>query len=478
MMSSRVWGFILSASLCIFLVIFAYLARPPFCFDSKSVYKIDRVDKNGSYTIYRCSQHKQVPYDPGLGDYLPELNHRLQKIDGLLSWQKPMARKIHIAISETYPYVFGAKKYEVIIGKNILSEKNHLEKAIFKIWLQEQLPNISKQHPLYTEALTDLMVYIAKGELPESQYYHWSKATLSLYDYCQSPWKLSEHESFCQNKTLLLNSPVDSYLEVGLRPILTAALIDTYKALAIPQKMRFFQNIIDKPFQADDNDSLQKVLYNFVLRMPDENSFYQNLYKFGIDLNNLHIQFDYVVKTEDYLPPKSEKLTQLREFAIKNPQLKIAVESADRILVLPNFFPILKKTYPAYKVFKAVMVQCGPPDIQKLLPLSTYVEHLLYVDECGDFKAITNSREYMIDGIQRFASLSNNNPMIQFHLPSLMLVQEQLTPKGSDFYSYFNKNYSLISQQLGWTNVEKMEGLNLHKPIGFVDAIEWYKLPN
>ncbi|MBV2168302.1 MAG: hypothetical protein KUL82_06305 [Bdellovibrio sp.] len=495
------------------------MTKRPLCIDSKVVERIDRLSGAGTETVYRCALNKSTPYSQFFSERVKDLSFRLQQIERLLESSEPFYRKLQITILDDRPYLFRVQGHHIYIGKSLLEAPGHLEKALAKVWYRERNEALFAQQVLMEEVITDFLIHLQSGDLdlgdPNTHIktalrkVKWPYVLKSVAAYCDSPWKQSEHFAVCQNKleaSTLLDQQV---VEMSLRPLLVTSWIRSYRDLSVKERFLFVQGL-PQLLRSEHSPSLpltsglgvagiqDSALLKAAEAIKNVNSFVatstvmkdseiQRLFvsNFTNELRSNGFQdafaeasFDVLYVSQEPLNENSKVFQQFMKIAKAQPKLQMAIRDQSGLWMLPAKYPIPLKSFGQIRANRTVVEKCGGYNFSYVIDYADITEKLLVVDHCDRNREILYSR-FLTEGAEGFGAQNKGIAFIQFHLPSLLMKKTDLE-QVSNVFEFIQKRdvESPSFKSLGWREVHWSEQANAYQPKAFVDAIEWFRVPN
>ncbi|MGZ6428908.1 MAG: hypothetical protein ACXWRR_06045 [Bdellovibrio sp.] len=424
-------------------------------------------------------------------------------------------RKIQITIDETQPYLFKIADHHLFIGGKLIAAPGHLEKAIAKIWFREQASTSLLHQDLLEEIVTDLLIYLNSGELnigdPDNKMQtaieklKWPYAIKPIQDYCESPWRQSEHYSSCEKKDLINSNFKTATIDIGLRSLLSGNLVRAFKKLSPQQRFGFLQDF-PKILQFENSRQLNRSKY-LELRQDDESvlnkmadalndiSFYMTKSDATKNSAVLHAfanyfeaematsafkgdgeaKLDFLYIGQNRLNSDSLFFKHFTKFAEHNQTIQIAVKDEEKIWLLPSKYPFDSVTFGKVMAKQTIVEICGDYDFRYILGYADRTDKLLVVKNCGQ-QEIKYSR-FLKDGPDGFAKENNGVNFVQFHLPSLLMRKSELQQVSNVFnFLKVRDTNSPSFKSLGWQDLNCNKFTNVYQPKASVDAIEWFRV--
>lgn len=506
-------------SFCLLSLVILQMTKRPLCIDSKVVEKVDRLQGEASETVFRCALNKPTPYSAYFGQEARAISYRIQQIERLLESIEPFGRRVQVTIFADQPYLYRVHGHRIYIGSQLLEAPGHLEKALAKIWYRERNEALFAQQVLMEEIVTDFLVFLLRGDLgigdPDSRIetavrrLKWPFMVKSVGAYCASPWKQSEHFAVCRDPKEWNSLPDQKVLELSLRPLLVGSWIRSYMKLNVKERFQFVQALpvllasernpgLPLTNTPDASGLSGSQLIRAAEAIKNVNSFVSNS-KAGKDssthrlfvaslMNDLRLSgfddafaeasFDVLYVSQKTLTKDSKVLAHLLKISRSHPQLQLALKDKDNLWMLPSRFPIPLKSFGQIKASRTVVEKCGGYNFSYVMDYSDLTEKLLVVDRCEPTKDILYSR-YLLEGAEGFGAENPGISFVQFHLPSLLMKRAELEPVASVFEFIQKRDVENASfKSLGWKEVQWSKDASAYRPKGFVDAIEWFRVPN
>ncbi|WP_291515833.1 hypothetical protein [Bdellovibrio sp. ArHS] len=494
------------------------MTKRPICIDSKVVERIDRLTEASTESIYRCALNKNVPFSAYFSEQAKDLNYRVQQMERLLESMEPFYKKVQITILEDRPYLYRVQGHQIYLGAKLLEAPGHLEKALAKIWYRERNEALFAQQILMEEVITDFIVYLLDGDLnvgdPQTKIktalrkVRWPFVIKSVQGYCESPWKQSEHFAACldQKEDLAVDHQV---VELSLRPLLVVSWVNSYKALSARERFNFVQSL-PRLLRTEHQPALpligmhrlaameETTLLKAAEAMKNVNSFVttsqamkdsethrvfaanftNELRTHGFQEAFAEATFDLLFVSREPLTEKAAIFTHFMKIAKASPKIQIALRDQENLWMLPSRFPIPLKSFGQLKANRTVVEKCGGYNFSYVMDYANITEKLLVVDHCDVKREIQYSR-FLKEGAEGFGAQNKGIAFVQFHLPSLLMKKSELEQVTNVIEFIQRRDVENPSfKSLGWREVHWSEQANAYKPKAFVDAIEWFRIPN
>jgi len=501
----------LITTFCVLTLGILYSVRKPLCIDSKVVDRIDR----GSESVFKCSANRRVPFSTYFDKNLPFLAARIQHLDHFLETLTPFKNRLRLVIVAEKPDYFLVTKNALYIGEDLLQAEGHLEKALAKFWYRENVQHLFAYETLFEEVYTDFLLYLANGRLSIQDPVRnvrtrvgggrWPQVLKSAQAYCQSPWKISEHYSFCALMQKQESAFQNQIVELSLRPMLVSSWIKSYQDLSFRDQYQMIRNlrdlltrdhIPDLPLVRTGGLGPQssplleaseavKNISNFLMssQLSQTSSSHRvfvslvanQLRQFGYKDALGGVHFDLLVVSENKLSPESEQFRHFITLSKKNPGIKMAVKDPDSLWMLPSLYPIQWPTLNALQANRIVYGKCGNYDFDFVWQFAGLTEKLMILNVCKGRKF--NLAGYLQAGAEGFGEQNKDISFIQFHVPSLLMRKDQLAGAG-DVYQLVSRREleNPAFRSLGWQKLLWSEKAQAYQPKSFIDGIEWFKV--
>jgi len=495
------------------------MTKRPLCIDSKVVERIDRVAEQGSETVFRCALNKPTPYSVYFSEQTRDLTYRIQQTERLLESMEPFYHKVQVTVMTDRPLLYRVQGHQVYIGEKLLEAPGHLEKALAKIWFRERNEALFAQQALMEEVVTDFLLYSQNGDLDVGdpvtkiktalRKVKWPYVLKSARSYCESPWKRSEHYALCAQGAELIPLPEQEVVEMSLRPLLVTSWVRSFKEMSLRQRFNFLQNMplllrsehspalpltsvstasgiqetaLLKAAEAIKNVSSfvsssqamkdSEVHRLFVTNLTNE------LRSNGFQDAFAEASFDVLYVSHEPLSDGAKVFQQFLKIAAAQPKLQIALRDKDNLWMLPSRYPIPLRSFGQIKANRTVVEKCGGYNFSYVMDYADVTEKLLVVDHCDTKKDIEYSR-FFSEGAEGFGAQNKGIAFVQFHLPSLLMKKTELE-QVSNVFEFIQKRdvESPSFKSLGWREVHWSEQAHAYRPKAYVDAIEWFRVPN
>jgi hypothetical protein len=499
------WTSLLVLTFTCFLVVFAYVARRPLCIDSKLVEKIDSVSTQGMATAYRCGMHRHVEYDQILANQTRDLGRRLQKLEKILDWLKPLQNRVNLTVIEGEGQHYRIRDHEIFISESILKRQGQLEKAFLKIWFRENASLSLQSQFSVEESLTDLLYYSFLGDFKiqhpatgivfnDESEARWPQVLMNFKGYCKSLWKSNEHELLCEDS--LVDARADEIYQPVLRPLLSQSLMEAFESLGSQERLDFLKmlpSLIAKAEFHDDNFGMsylephQQTYHEAVTYLDNWSYFLSQLdpsdgltLKFahyfdaalkrrGFDESSPQTALDILIVSDESSKEISKEIQ--KQLNSKTEKL-IGFESKGELQMGFENEPLSLKVLGPIQATSGILLHCGTPSLQVLKSFSKRVQKLLYVNACENDKVRLDG--FIQKGVSAFAM---QNPKIKFaelHMPSLMMALQK-TPDLHPIESVAEKKKDLLSP-LGWQEPTYDESMKAFRANSAIEIVDWYRL--
>jgi hypothetical protein len=431
--------------------------------------------------------------------------------------------KLQISILKNKPYFFVLENNHLWIGEKLVFASGHLERALFKNWMRSQWAHTFVHHELAEDVLADLFYVAAFGQLEiqdpaglrQIQYEPttWPQVLQSVQGYCDSPWRSSEHYEFCLNIKPSQSVISSQVLERSLRPLLSAAMIESFHQLSISDRLEFALRMAEI-FTSPHLTQLPVVKNNLfplsneqnqmrtMLTLVEASEYLKNMSRFfsssslvqrstayrqfvtglgqqilksGFTETFSELNFDLLFTSETKIHVGSPTLAQFQEIQKKFPQTRIALKDKENIWILPSRYSLPLKSLGRIKADRAIIEQCTSLSFENILSYDEDFQRVLLVGTC-QANQVRNYSGFMREGAAGFARLNPYTSFVQIHIPSAMLKKEELTPVQNIFEFLKNRDsHDQIFQSLGWQELKWNQSLNAYTPRAYVDAIELFR---
>lgn len=494
------------------------MTKRPLCIESKVVERIDRLGLQKSESIYRCAINKETPYSEYFGQKNRELSARVQSVERVLESIEPFYQKVQVTILQDRPYLYRIQGHQLFIGEKLLEAPGHLEKALAKIWYRERNEISFPQQSLFEEVVTDFLVYLQYGDLdigdPNTllvtaiHKVKWPYILKSIDAYCESAWKQSEHFATCYS-SLKTDADLMSFVtEMSLRPLLVSSWIHSYRQLGMKERFEFVANLpqlirsehapqlpvfapmamgaqgstLAKAAEAIKSVNLfvsssilskeSNAHKSFVANMTNE------LRASGFQEAFAEANFDVLFVSQEPIKESSQVFQDFIRVMKSHPKMQIALRDQKNLWMLPSRFPVPLASFGQIKANRTIVEKCGGYNFSYVMDYAELTEKLLVVDHCDLHKRIMYE-QYLAEGAEGFGAQNKGTAFVQFHLPSLLMKKDELQQVTNVFDFIKNRDVESSSfKSLGWKEVRWNQQANAYQPKAFVDAIEWFRIPN
>lgn len=514
-MVERWWTFLIFACFCILGFCGVQLSKKPLCIDSKVVEKIDRVSAAQIESIYRCGINKPVPFSAYFDRHLHALSQRIENIEHVLETAKPFKRKIRITIFESHPFLFYVRNNRIYIGEKLLESGMHLEKALAKLWYKEVVSQRIYSWELLEEVVTDFLIFLPSGKIKfassDKNYFEsfsskWPHVIKNAKEYCESPWKKSEHYSFCSRSKIIASVLPEEINQNNLRSLLSMSFINAYKDLSLKERKTFVnllqtvlsQAYLEKPpsflsFQSAKSEPASTGMREATEKLASFTSnssamvktnlfkifslnFRQQLVKSGFPLFSEPTLFDALYVVNEPLDSDNSLIGRFSRMAEQNSNLLVAIKDNNNLWLLPSKHPTSIKSFGAIHAHTVIVEHCGNFTVKQVSAYESIAEKLLIIDNC-----LHQSVDYsylLTQGVEEFAAKNQGITFVQFHLPSLMMKKINLK-EDAKVLNLNNREFELsYAKNLEWQQVHWNKKANAYQPKSSVEAIQWYRFSN
>ena len=513
-MQSRI--LLIISNVCL-LALFAWVlvaSRRPLCIDSKIVDKIDIIHKYGTDTVYACGARKSVPFSPYLNELLPYIKDRLHEVETTLKAISPLRDSLKLEIQLNKPWAFAVNNHSISIGEKLFLSEGHLEKAIFKVWYREREASTFAYSRLVEESITDFLLFLSssevhledrlKGYRTKIESVRWPQVIKTISSYCDSPWKNSEHYQACFEGLNLEELLSENLMESSLRPLVTAALIDSYQQLSFSNKNQMIRNfssfvsserkpplnIIGALWESHPSPILMsrevlKEIQEYMFRTAETQShasykllvsrFSENLRKKGFQEASSEVFFDFIYESNQIVDKNSPLFKQLQKITENNKDMQIALVDPKHIWFLPSEDSLERELFVQIRSHHRIVEKCGPFDFSYVLNYSATVDKLLIIDSCKK-NSPQALQAYLEEGPEGFARNNKGISFVQFHIPSLMIKSDSIPPQTNVVALMKSKDVnSPVLQALGWQELNWEKGVEAYRPKAQIEAIQWFR---
>ncbi len=488
-----------------------YASRKPLCIDSTVVEKIDVVTSQGLESVFACRMQEHVPFSPYLYEMIPLIESRIQKVEQTFRATDSLAKPVKIEVFLKKPWTFGVLDHSIYIGEQMLLSEGHLEKALLKIWYRERQNELFVHSNLAEEMITDFLLYLTKGQIGiEDRYFgyrtktvgvRWPHVMKSAQGYCDSPWKASEDYNVCVLGKNLPEFLGGHLLQLSLRPLVSAAFIESYQELDFFQKNEFLRNLSEfvlseriPPLPAvaqDDSSALmmgQEVINNikryiFQSNLAKSLGSYKilskhvldKLFQKGFQDASGEVHFDFVYESLLPLDVNSELFKSLQKVSEDQPDLQIAATDGKKIWFLPSKYPLEMSLIKGLRSFHRVVETCGQFNFDFVLRYAGLTDKLMAIESCRGVKP-EKIESYFQEGAEGFARNNRKLSFVQFHVPSLILKSDVI-PRSQDVISLIQDRdlANPIFKVLGWQDLRFEKAVGAYRPRAHVEAIQWFR---
>ncbi|MFS4458664.1 hypothetical protein [Bdellovibrio sp. HCB2-146] len=432
----------------------------------------------------------------------------------MLESLEPFYKKTQITIISDRPLLFRVMGHHIYMGEALLDAPGHLEKALAKVWYRERNDNSFEQQDLTEEVITDLLVSLEGGDVdigdPQTHVMtalrkvKWPYVIKSIRGYCESPWKRSEHYGICQNATEGDKEFQSEVVQMSLRPMLTASLVNSYRALSSADRYAFAgqlaqflrqENLLPGKTETPARNVLEQaagIIRNVNLFVSNPlalktsrvhrlfvTNFSNELRKNGYSDAFVEASFDLLFVAHEKVNENGAAFKELLAKSQKNPQMQIALRDKENLWMLPSKYPMAIASFGQIKANKTIIEKCGGYSFSFVMDYADVTEKLLVVDRCASQKKEVRYSEYLENGAEAFAQVNKGVAFVQFHIPSLLMKKQELETVSNVFDFIQKRDVDNPSfKGLGWQEVRWDEKASAYQPKAYVDAIEWFRAPS
>ena len=505
------------SSICTYICFlgFIYTFKKPLCIDSTIVQRIDRVSLEGNFikseSAFACSLDREVEYSSELENILTKISAPIDKTTALLNSIKPLSQKIELTIREDRPLMFQVSENKINIGSSFVNIDYHLSRALIKVWIAENKNSMKVDTSLFEEAVTDFLLYVLTGkvELEEPTdkirtklgSVKWPQVIKSAQGYCMSAWKYAEHAEDCSQNFTKNNSDFEA-AAYSLRPLLTSSLVASYNELTMREKSSLIQSL---PFVLSHmNLPSEKIiesmlvdanpLHNGIINinkftdlilsstLKNRGPIYQlytginqHLQQYGVTDSFAEAYFDYMIEFNGKLDENSNFYKTISFAASKNPEVQVALKDQNSIWILPSKTALPIKVFNQIQARQIVLMGCESSKNIHVEKFFQKAEKLMLVNEC-DQKVEYNFDSLLHDGIKSFIEKNRKFNFVQFHMPSLEMIRNDLAPSQNFFELVKSRDISRKEfKTLGWSKIQWKKDMQAYRPEAVIDAIEYFR---
>ena len=513
------WGFVFS--FIVFGLIAILLNQEPLCIPSKIVDKVDRYSEGSrKETVYQCRSGRPSENPHFFVENLYSLQQRIGAVENFLEILGPISSPLTISVVHQKPLFFVQQDHKLWIGERLLHEPFHLEKALFKHWLRSQWPVYFAQQELVDEVFSDFLLFAMKGRSDwldpflqrnsKSEQASWPQVIKSVRGYCESPWRFSQHIEFCEQNKIKTAAISSDSLELGLRPLLTSALISAFKNLTFRDQRTVllgFRDFVRIPRQPapklvrrefaeevslrresalntvkEASESIRDfsdfIAHAGVARMqPEYRSFAtifgEEILQRGFQWSFMELNFDLIFTSE---VPLSEKIIgHFQQIQEKNPEFKMALMDSHHVWIMPHGSPLPRNSFGRLTAQRGVFEKCTAMNMKEALILAERFQRVLVVGNCKQDSS-RNYEGFVKRGAEGFALQNPTLSFVQLHLPSLIIRKDEIAEAPDLFRAVdINQGDNTVVQALGWQEIKWNKQMNAYSPRAYIDGIEWFR---
>jgi len=512
------------SSICTYLCFLGLIlsAKNPICIDSKVVERLDIVLATGAnsenqqskyQSIYSCQDKVQMSYNQEALELAQAISPRINSITNTLESIRPFEKKLRITIRKDNPLKFEIKNSQLQIGTSLLRAEGHFERGLIKLWIDEKKSAKKVQTQLSDEVWADFLFYAIKGSLAMEDpltgiqtrigLSQWPQVLKNTDTYCDSAWKLSEHFESCG---LFQSFDADSLYRVtatlSLRPLLSTALIKSYKGLNFANKNKVISQIdyflsrrqypsekVIESLLLESNPLKQGVLSikNFsdffvTAEVMEQREFKQLYSGLTYELQNMGVTdsfaeayFDYLIEFPIEISSQSKLFKDLEKAAFKKLNLQVAIKDKNKIWILPSKTALPLSAFDGIKARQIIFFACSSLKEFKIEQFINKSEKLMLIKGC-DQSVDYHFAGLFESGVKEFLRQNTELKFVQFHLPSLEMKQLELS-HVSNFFQLVEKRdvNSPEFRTLGWSQIQWSDEYHAYKPKAIIDAIEYFR---
>ncbi len=486
-------------------MVFAFVARKPLCIESKLVERIDSVSSKGTSIAYRCGLHRHVDYDQILANQTRDLGRRLQKLEKVLEWVKPLQSRVSLTIFEGTGTIYRIRDHQIFISESILKSQGQLEKAFLKVWFRENA-NINLQSQFSVEeSMTDFLYYALLGDFKiqhpitgivfnEETEARWPQVLMNFKGYCKSLWKSNEHEPLCEDS--LIDARADEIYQPVLRPLLSQSLMEAFNNMGNQDRLDFLKllpeilatsEFHDKNFGMSYLEPHQQTYHEAATHLDNWSYFLSNVMETKALTQKFAHYFDAALKRRGFnesspqaaldvlivSDESSKEISKEIQKQLKSKTTKlIGFESKGQVQMGFENEPLSLKVLGPIQATNGILLHCGMPSLSVLKSFSHRVQKLLYVNACENDSVRLDG--FIQKGISDFAV---QNPKIKFaelHMPSLMMALQK-APSLHPIESVAQKKRELLNP-LGWQEPTYDESIKAYRANSAIEMLDYYRL--
>lgn len=508
-----------------------FFTQKPLCINSRTVERIDRVSEAGTETVWRCGLKKSVPYSVWFAQNLPQMEARLQKIEGTLdslgSKNGASDKKLQLNIWSDDVDLYRKQGNQVYISEKVLVRPQILERIVVKNWVDSRMEVASEiSLNLIKETLVDSVLALNQGisvfedlEILDPRSGHriemdsaaWPSVLKTKQSYCRSSWTFVDHLEQCQKMEVAQGTEGASTAEsasdnfqltslitpLSLRPLLVKLWMDSYRGLYISERYElrrsyahFVEDLAQKILLAqvqskrDDGSSVLRefsLLYEAVrMQSFEESQFALNLFtrmaQLGILDQSSEAKFDLLYHLTKSLETQRDLLNELRTLSRKFPDKQVAVEDAEHLWLLPSMTAIPKNVFKKISADKLVAERCGDFSVAEAMAFEGKADKVLLAVRCDKEDELELSG-FLAEGARSFALQNTEVSFVSLHLPSLLLKRGELE-NTQRLISELRSNSvakQAVAQSLGWQNVEWYQKERAYAPRANIEGIQLFR---
>lgn len=395
------------------------LQKPP-CIESSIVYKIDKVGKGSTESIFACGQFKAVPFSVFFFDNLAHIQRKINKVEPWLA-TLGISRKFVIVVNQNEP----ARLTELLNGIEIgsaLLDGNLLAKSLLVKSLREKTGIIDTP---FLEAIADFLI----GDSDYQNFISeaWGDALAQL-----------------------------NFIE---RYKLTKIVVNEYRRPVIGAK----SSGVDGLEMLLLRSGHPEIVSVFRKKLNERGYYAKN------ELSSL--QLDLVLEYGANEAPISE----LTALSVRYRNLKSAVKKSDGMFLLPSMLKIPSEFENSIFVRQRLSF-AGPLGARRLESFLENTESLMLIKTVKSVSSM-DVRAIYEGGVSEFIRRNKEMQFVQFHLPSFKLVYKNLNSVLNYFDFIDNKDNSEKALKiLGWDRTEWLTEIRAYRPIANFDAIQYYRI--
>lgn len=487
------------------LLLLSYITRKPICLEGELFDQVEWVSSGGEIVkAYNCKANIKVPLSKVFLEKMPEIQKRVNQLEGLLRLNFPSSVPLLLSIHEgTYQnlLVSGDK---ISVSENVFFHRESvLERAYLKAWLQ-QFEKSSHLNIFRLEVLTHFLAL--NLDLQKSLYNEWwpvlsqwPQMATSWSGYCQSPVKDEAHSSLCLQPAF--SRKAELFTPFSLSFWFGEALRQSFQVLSVAEQMKFFKNF--GPFiktlsekSASSEQSLApsslKDLEQFTLSEAQIwkeglssvqfGAWGWNFYdKVSEDLESYHSSLgrvDLLVRKDSAWT--SEELQRLQELSLSEVNYRVVSENPEGLRSFPWLAPVRREAIPDLRAQNFVWITCDWPLVSDLLN-SAPSKKVIVVKDCSEVPKSLIFSGLLHRGLQFFSLDNKDSQFVVVNLDSLKYLASKFPEilKMRLVDRAYDKNLKhYLSSKASWVSALWNQQYRAYQVQATIDVIEWFKLPD